>query len=82
MTEEERKRIPDGEPVLPKEELALPPSTFPEGGLQAWATVAGAFVKCFPSFQDSNLECLRFIIQFCGFGFVESLHSLLVLHSY
>ncbi|KAJ6619169.1 major facilitator superfamily domain-containing protein [Mycena sp. CBHHK59/15] len=37
-------------PTLPKEELDLQPPTFPEGGLQAWGTVAGAFLVQFCGF--------------------------------
>ncbi|KAJ6529658.1 major facilitator superfamily domain-containing protein [Mycena capillaripes] len=39
---------PDTTPSTPpKSELALTPPTFPEGGLHAWATVAGAFLVQF-----------------------------------
>ncbi len=38
----------NGEPPLDKEEHSPSTPTFPEGGLQAWATVAGACVSVTP----------------------------------
>lgn len=42
---------------------------FPEGGLSGWSTVAGASVFFFLFQLVFHLLILRFLVQFCGFGY-------------
>ncbi|KAJ7820545.1 MFS general substrate transporter [Mycena leptocephala] len=51
----------NGELPLDKEEHSPSTPTFPEGGLQAWATVAGA-----------TTTFSQILVQFCGFGYTTS----------
>ncbi|KAJ7923441.1 major facilitator superfamily domain-containing protein [Mycena leptocephala] len=45
---------PELEATIPKGEPELTPATFPEGGLPAWGTVAGAFLVQFCGFGYTN----------------------------
>jgi hypothetical protein len=44
-TETPEMLVPEPEATIPKGEPELTPATFPEGGLPAWGTVAGAYVS-------------------------------------
>jgi hypothetical protein len=52
---------------LPADEQSIP-----DGGFQAWATVIGGYALSSLMYSDQyeNLVVLRWIIQFCTFGFV------------
>ncbi|KAJ7910759.1 major facilitator superfamily domain-containing protein [Mycena leptocephala] len=56
-TETQETSGPEPEATIPQGEPEFTPARFPEGGFQAWATVAGAYI---------------FIVQFCGFGYTNS----------
>ena len=47
---------------------------FPEGGLEAWLTVLGAYVFLLAFFRSVNAAELthRFLVQVCGFGCVQA----------
>jgi hypothetical protein len=44
-TETQETSGPEPEATIPQGEPELTPATFPEGGFQAWATVAGAYMS-------------------------------------
>ena len=41
-----------------------------EGGRAGWATVAGVYVSSATSFSPIVIGHNRFLVQFCGFGWV------------
>ncbi|KAJ7844683.1 MFS general substrate transporter [Mycena leptocephala] len=53
-TETQETSGPEPEATIPQGEPEFTPATFPEGGFQAWATVAGAFIVQFCGFGYTN----------------------------